>query len=217
MAKKAEWAIAQNVGASFWSISFFSTESEMELECSSTRVSSHSIFALFLPSASFRHPPSFWLVWSIHTHTHSLAPSCFPPDRYLGPSFSFIGPSPSSSSETSRLTWNLKEKTLLLKKKKNVEKVERGSEAEEEKIKRRDFCFSLFLGRRPKRADDDDGINNRDIVDFHVEQHRLGSKKKGSPCRLVVVFLFFIDLIWNEKNEKSIHLIWLVYFSFAGW
>jgi hypothetical protein len=70
------------------------------------------------PFSPFRFfpPSSFFLTCMKYAHTHSLAPSCFPPDRYLGPSFSFIGPSPSSSSETSRLTWNLKEKTLLLKK-----------------------------------------------------------------------------------------------------
>lgn len=88
--------------------------------------------------------------------------------------------------------------------KKNVEKVE---ERRRKKKNKDGIFFSLFLGRRPKRADDD-GINNRDIVDFHVEQHRLGSKKKDRlVASLLFSFFFFIDLILNEKNEKSIHLI----------
>ena len=62
------------------------------------------------------------------------------------------------------------------------------------------FFFFLLFGRQPKRADDE-GINNRDIVDYHVKQHidthrltdwvkRGAKRKEGSSCRLVLSFVY---------------------------
>lgn len=131
------------------------------------------------PFSPFRFfpPSSFFLTCMKYTHTHTLVGSFLLSSRSISQSlFFFYRPISIFQQRNEQTNVEPKRKDFAPeKKKKNVEKVERGSEAEEEKIKRRDFCFSLLLGRRPKRADDDDGINNRDIVDFHVEQHRLES------------------------------------------
>lgn len=198
MAKKGEWAIAQNVGASFG-------PSRSSRPRAKWNWNVPALAYPLTPSSPFFSLPllsAILLLFDLYeVYTHTLLGSFLLSSRSISRSLFFLYRPISIFQQRNEQT-NVEPKRKDFAPEKNVEKVERGSEAEAEKKIKTGFFFSLFLGWRPKRADDD-GINNRDIVDFHVEQHRLGSKKRIalSPrcCFLFLLLIWF----WTKRMKNQ--------------